>query len=73
MQRVDDAIVENGKITVANLPFRDGQRVHVTVTDETPQRRLSIQEVRERLRGRAIMLDDPSEPMIPIEDWEMLK
>ena len=35
--------------------------------------RVSIEEVRRQLKGGVERFDDPFEPMIPGEDWEMLK
>jgi hypothetical protein len=42
------------------------------VSTTTPQK-LSMQEVHELVRGSVDPFDDPSEPMIPEDSWEMLK
>ena len=75
MHQIDDAIVRGGKIVLSDLPFADGQHVRVIVSesDLPPVRRLSIEEVRRKLKGGVERFDDPFEPMIPTGDWEMLK
>lgn len=76
MHEVNDVIVHDGKIEVAHLPFANGQRVRVTVAEARPlssSKRLPIAQVREMLQGSVEYVEDPCEPMIPTEDWEMLK
>lgn len=76
MYEVNDVVVHDGKIEVAHVPFANGQRVRVTVAESTPlssSKRISIARVRGILRGSVEHFDDPCEPMIPAEDWEMLK
>jgi hypothetical protein len=66
--------VQGGKIVLSHLPFADGQRVRVIVSEnEAPIARLPIDDVRRQLKGGVERFDDPLEPMIPSEDWEMLK
>lgn len=75
MHQIEDAIVHGGKIELSHLPFLDGQRVRVVITeqDAAASKPLSIDEVRRQLRGGVAHFDDPFEPMIPGGDWEMLK
>ncbi len=76
MFEVNDVIVRDGKIEVSHLPFANGQHVRVTVVEERPHsspKRLPIAGVREILQGSVEHFEDPCEPMIPVEDWEMLK
>ncbi len=75
MHQINDAIVQGGKILLSQLPFADGQRVRVVVTEQDipALKALSIEEVRRQLRGGVVRFDDPFEPMIPSGDWEMLK
>lgn len=74
MHEINDVIVQGGKIVLSHLPFADGQHVRILVAeaDQTGQR-ASIQKVREILRGAVERFDEPFEPMIPSENWEMLK
>ena len=73
--RVNDAIVRDGKVVLSHLPFADGQHVRITVSESqrTPQLRRTIQQVREILKRGVVRFDDPTEPMIPSDTWEMLK
>jgi hypothetical protein len=75
MYQVDDAIVRGGKIVLSDLPFPEGQHVRVVVAELNGEsaKRLDIQEVRRLLGGSVERFDDPFEPSIPPEDWEMLK
>jgi len=75
MHQIDHAIVRQGKIVLTGLPFPDGQRVSVSVTPEkgkSPHSR-SIDDVRQLLRGGVERFDEPTQPMIPEEHWEMLR
>jgi hypothetical protein len=75
MHLSDDAVVQDGKIVLSHLPFAGGQHVRVIVAENSPEpaKRLSIQDVRQQLKGKVEHFDDPFEPMIPSDDWEMLK
>lgn len=72
MHRIDDAIVREGKLVLTDLPFAEGEHVHITV-EKAPKVKRTIDEVRALLRGSVLKFDDPTEPMIPMEDWECLK
>ena len=58
---------------LSDLPFAEGQHVEVVVAEKEVTKKASIQEVRSALRGSIERYDDPFEPMIPPESWEMLK
>lgn len=75
MHRIDDAIVQGGKLVLSGLPFPEGQHVRVIVeeTKGSDRPRLPIAEVRRLLRGGVKRYDDPFAPAIPPEDWEMLR
>lgn len=75
MHEIDDAVVQGGKIVLSHLPFADGQHVRVIIaeTDVTAAARMSIHDVRRQLKGGVERFDNPFEPMIPSEQWEMLK
>jgi hypothetical protein len=75
MHQINDAIVHGGKLVLSGLPFAEGQHVRVVVaeTDAPIPKRLSIEEVRKLLSGGVERFDDPFEPMIPTDQWEMLK
>lgn len=75
MHQIDHVIVREGKVILTGLPFADGQTVTISVVgDESKQRTSrSIAEVRQVLRGGVERFDEPFEPMIPAEQWEMLR
>jgi len=70
---VADAVVREGKLLLSDLPVADGQHVRVVVTDVLDAGRQSIESVRNVLRGSVERFDDPFEPMLPLESWEMHK
>jgi len=72
MIQIADAIVRNGQVELPKLPFADGQHVRITI-DPVPARRPTIERVRELLAGSVERFDEPTEPMIPEDDWETLK
>jgi hypothetical protein len=75
MHQIDDAVVRGGKLVLSDLPFPEGQHVRVVVaeTNAPATERLTIHEVRKLLSGAVERFDDPFEPMIPTDQWEMLK
>ena len=75
MHRIEDAIVQDGKVVLSQLPFPDGQHVRIIVdpTESLPAARKTIEEIRSILKGGVARFDSPFEPMIPSDDWELLK
>jgi hypothetical protein len=74
MHEINDAIVRDGKVILSHLPFADGQHVRILVAEaDQTGKKIPIQKVREILKGGVERFDEPLEPMIPSEDWEMLK
>ena len=73
MHRINDAVVHEGKLVLTDLPFADGQHVRVVVEAEAIPARTTIAEVRRLLKGGVERFDEPFEPLIPTDHWEMLK
>jgi hypothetical protein len=75
MHRINDAVVRGGKLILSDLPFAEGQHVQVVVAElqGEPTKGVPISEVRSALRGGVERYDDPFEPSIPPDNWEMLK
>jgi predicted DNA-binding antitoxin AbrB/MazE fold protein len=73
LQRISEAVVQGGQVVLNNLPLKDGERVQVIITQLDGGKRRSIDEIRQILGGSVKRYDEPFEPMIPNEDWEMLK
>lgn len=64
--RVEMIVAQDGILTLQDLPFNAGDRVEVIILPltDTPAN---------PLRGSVARYDDPFEPAVPIEDWEVLK
>ena len=75
MHRINDAVVRGGKLVLSDLPFAEGQHVQVVVAElqHEPSKQATIDEVRSALRGGVERYNDPFEPSIPPDSWEMLK
>jgi hypothetical protein len=72
MHKINDVIVQDGKVVLSHLPFHDGQHVQIVVTEvESASPKLSIAEVRKALQGKVERFVDPTDPMIPDDSWEM--
>ena len=75
MIRIDNAVVREGAIVLTHLPFDHGQRVSVVIdaiaATSTPRR--TIQEIRRLLNGSVSHMNEPFEPMIPVDSWESLR
>jgi hypothetical protein len=62
---------DQGTVTVAGLPLREGDVVEVTVVKEDGQ--ATMHDVRDRLRGTVVKYDGPFAPAAPPEDWDALQ
>ncbi len=64
-------VTEDGSIILNGLPFTIGKSVEVIVLDD-----VAITQPDERwksLQGSVTRYDDPFEPAIPLEDWDVLQ
>lgn len=75
MHRIDDAVVKGGRLILSGLPFAEGQHVRVIVNEVDARQPVtaSIHEIRRILKGCVEHFEQPFEPLIPLEDWEMLR
>ena len=62
------AQVENGKLTLDNVPFAEGEEVEVIVLAEARKARGE----RYPLRGSVLRYDDPTAPVADT-DWDVLR
>jgi hypothetical protein len=68
--RIETAFTENGKLSLQNLPFKQGDEVEIIILKcSSPQ---TISDFHP-LRGTVIRYDDPFEPATSAEDWEVLQ
>jgi hypothetical protein len=68
--RVETTLTEDGTLIIKDLPFQAGETVEIIILERFPQPSESNPYP---LRGTVIRYDDPFEPPVPIEDWELLQ
>ncbi|MDZ8081371.1 MAG: hypothetical protein RMX35_20195 [Nostoc sp. DcaGUA01] len=68
--RIETKLTQNGTLILEDLPFHAGEAVEIIILERSPE--LS-ESNRYPLRGTVIRYDDPFEPPVPIEDWEVLQ
>ncbi|MBD2518256.1 hypothetical protein H6G93_25430 [Nostoc sp. FACHB-973] len=68
--RIETKLTQNGTLILEDLPFQAGETVEIIILERFPQPSESNPY---RLRGTVIRYDDPFEPPVPIEDWEVLQ
>jgi hypothetical protein len=60
-----------------DLPFHVGDAVEVIILERSPDRMEKAEDRPEPnlypLRGTVLFYEDPFEPAVPVEDWEVLK
>lgn len=67
--RIETILTEDGMLTIKDLPFHKGDAVEVIILE----REKAIPSNPYPLRGTVIRYDDPFEPAVPEEDWEVLQ
>lgn len=68
--RIETAMIENGKLSLQNLPFKKGDKVEVIILERNPSRIVSDCYP---LKGTVISYEEPFEPAASPDDWEVLK
>ncbi|MFN6500648.1 MAG: hypothetical protein RMX65_027100 [Nostoc sp. DedQUE01] len=68
--RIETTLTEDGTLTIKDLPFQAGEAVEIIILERSPKPSESNPYP---LRGTVIRYDDPFEPPVPIEDWEVLQ
>jgi hypothetical protein len=69
--RLKTTVGHNGRIVVENLPFQEGDKVEIVVSEVKMERDESADPY--PLRGTPYRYDDPFGPAVPLEDWEALR
>lgn len=68
--RVEAVVQPNGRVVLENLPFDDGDMVEVIVLEANDEAtRSSVNPI----KGVLLKYEDPFEPAVPPEDWNVLK
>ena len=70
VHRIETALTENGKLSLQNLPFKQGDQVEIIILERNPSPTNSSSQP---LKGTVIHYDDPLEPATSSEDWEVLQ
>lgn len=73
MRRIGQAVVHGGQVTLSGLDLPDGLRVEVTVTQLPERQTRSIDQIHQLIGSAVERYDDPFEPVISADSWEMLK
>ncbi|MBF2019768.1 MAG: hypothetical protein IGR93_06600 [Hydrococcus sp. C42_A2020_068] len=75
--KVKTILTENGTLTLHGLPFQAGETVEVIILSLQPQSAAPTRPVPQPnlmpLRGTVLRYDEPFEPAVASEDWEVLK
>jgi hypothetical protein len=83
--KVETILSEDGALTLKDLPFHVGDAVEVIILERSPsvsegESPNPLEKAEDRpepklypLRGTVLFYDDPFEPAVPVEDWEVLR
>jgi hypothetical protein len=67
-------LMEDGTLVLKGLPFHAGDTVEIIILEqpkEVQPKQASPEDY--PLQGTVLRYDDPFEPAVPAEDWEVLK
>lgn len=75
--KVETILSEDGALTLKDLPFHVGDAVEVIILERSPNQMEKTEDQTEPnlypLRGTVLFYEDPFEPAVPVEDWEVLR
>ncbi|MCZ8065259.1 MAG: hypothetical protein ACK5QJ_01395 [Microcystis sp.] len=72
--KIQTVLTEDGTVLLKELPFQAGDAVEIIILEQSKTSLSSSQEkLIHSLKGSVLRYDDPFEPAIPPEDWEILK
>jgi hypothetical protein len=68
-------LMEDGTLVLKGLPFHAGDTVEIIILEQPKEQPASpSQQTEYPLQGKQpYRYDDPFEPAVPVEDWEVLK
>ena len=69
--RIETAFTEDGKLSLQNLPFKEGDEVEVVILKRNLNEKRTT--TTRSLEGTVISYDAPLEPATDTEDWEVLR
>lgn len=68
--RIETRLTQNGTLILEDLPFQAGEAVEIIILERDSQ---PLKSHPYPLQGTVIKYDDPFEPPVPLEDWEVLQ
>ena len=72
--KIQTVLTEDGTVLLKELPFQAGDAVEIIILEQSKTSSSSSQEkLIHSLKGSVLRYDDPFEPAIPPEHWEVLK
>jgi hypothetical protein len=76
--KIETTLSEDGSLILKDLPFHMGDAVEVIILEKSPSREEKVVVEQSEpdlypLRGKVLHYEDPFEPAVPAEDWEVLQ
>ncbi|MBE9105963.1 hypothetical protein IQ229_13760 [Nostoc cf. edaphicum LEGE 07299] len=69
--RIETKLTKNGTLILEDLPFQAGEAVEIIILEtQTRPQEANLYSLRGKQPYR---YDDPFEPAVPLEDWEVLQ
>ena len=69
--RIETKLTKNGTLIIEDLPFQAGEAVEIIILEShTHPQEANLYPLRGKQPYR---YDDPFEPAVPLEDWEVLQ
>jgi hypothetical protein len=64
---------QDGTLLLEGLPFHAGDRVEIIILEQPVLEETETPSSERPLAGSVLRYDDPFEPAVPAEEWEVLK
>jgi hypothetical protein len=71
--RIEIILTENGKLTLQNLPFQQGDEVEIIILERRSTSLDSDSNPYPLRNKQPYRYEDPFEPAVPVEDWDVLQ
>jgi hypothetical protein len=73
VHKVEVVLSENGTLMLEGLPFQAGEAVEVSILERPQPQPASNASSEFPLQETVLFYDDPFEPAVPSEEWNVLK
>jgi hypothetical protein len=71
--RIETILTENGKLTLQNLPFQQGDEVEIIILERRCTSSPTESNSYPLRNKQPYRYEDPFEPAVPVEDWDVLQ